>query len=339
MEPVTTEIASDAEESQPRRKGLFLKLIFAVGILVSLVAVGTSLLVVKLNEPPDNFPINQPVSVESGASIRAIANDLEELGIIQSEALLYYQLIFFHDPTSIKASTYVFEEPLTSNEIATRLTEGDFDTDLISFTHIEGERAELLAERAGEVLPNLDVQQFINSAEPYEGKLFPETYLVPPEFNHEDLLSLLLQTYEEKIDPLRDLIELSELKEDEVIILASIIEREANSPESMRLVSSVLQNRLAIDMPLQADASIEYILNKPLAELTPADLEIESPYNTYLNLGLPPTAIGNPGLDSIMAVLEPTESEYFYYITGNDGQFYFAETYNEHLRNIDRHLR
>ncbi len=76
----------------------------------------------------------------------------------------------------------------------------------------------------------------------------------------------------------------------------------------MKMVSGILQNRLAIDMPLQADASIEYVLDKPLEELTPEDLKIDSPYNTYLNLGLPPTPIGNPGIDAIVAVLEPTPS-------------------------------
>lgn len=106
---------------------------------------------------------------------------------------------------------------------------------------------------------------------------------------------------------------------EEILALASIIEREANSPDSMKLVSSVLQNRLEIGMALQADASIEYVLDKPLKELTPEDLKIDSPYNTYLYTGLPPTPIGNPGLDAIMAVLQPAESEYFYYITDEEG--------------------
>ena len=97
-------------------------------------------------------------------------------------------------------------------------------------------------------------------------------------------------------------------------------------------------------MALQADASIEYVIETPLGELPPGQLaeslrEIDSPYNTYLYPGLPPTPIGHPGMDAIMAVLEPADTEYFYYITGNDGEFYYAETYNQHLTNIERHLR
>ncbi len=139
--------------------------------------------------------------------------------------------------------------------------------------------------------------------------------------------------------PKRGTIAASGLTEAEVIVLASIIEREANDAESMGMVSGILQNRLRDGMPLQADASIEYILDKPLEELTPADLKVDSPYNTYLNKGLPPTAIGNPGAISIGAVLDPTPSDYYFYITGNDGVFYYATTYNDHKRNIARYLR
>ena len=129
------------------------------------------------------------------------------------------------------------------------------------------------------------------------------------------------------------------LSEHDVVILASIIEREANSTTSMKLVSGILQNRLALDMALQVDASMEYILEKPLKELTAEDLKIDTPYNTYLYRGLPPTAIGNPGLDAIMAVLEPTPSEYMFYITGTDGEFYYAKNFDEHRLNIAKYLR
>jgi UPF0755 protein len=131
----------------------------------------------------------------------------------------------------------------------------------------------------------------------------------------------------------------SPLSRDEVIVLASILEREANNERSMKMVSGILQNRIAADMPLQADASIEYVLSKPLKELTPNDLKIDSPYNTYLNKGLPPTPIGNPGLQAIEAVLSPQESQYFFYISDNDGNFHYARTYAEHLKNIDTYLR
>lgn len=295
----------------------------------------------NLNQPPGSFPIEQPVVVSQGLDVKSITKLLKDNGVVKSDAFLYYTLILFFDPANVKASTYLFDEPLTAYEVAKKLTEGDFDTGLIRITHYEGERITQLATRLGEVLPNFVTEDFIKNAEvsELEGKLFPETYLVPDTFSADDFLNLLTETFYIEIEPLQAEIEDHPLTLDEILVLASIIEREANSPESMKLVSSVLQNRLEIGMALQADASIEYILNKPLKELTPQDLKIDSPYNTYLYTGLPPTPIGNPGLDAITAVLEPTESEYYYYITDEEGEFHYAETYKQHLVNIEKFLR
>lgn len=293
----------------------------------------------KLNEPTENFPVNQSVSISPGTGVKGITKLLAEKNVVQSDTLLYYVLVSLYDPTQIKASTYVFDEPLTTIQVAERLTQGDFDTDLIRFTHYEGERATHIAKRASQTLPKFDLAKFVAIAEPKEGRLFPETYFIPPTFNEEDLLSLMLETFAEKTASLTTKIASSSLTENEILILASIIEREADTVESKKMVSSVLQNRLAIDMPLQADASIEYILDKPLSELTPEDLKTDTPYNTYLYKGLPPTPIGNPGLDAIMAVLEPAQTEYLFYITDDEGNFYYAKTYKEHLKNIQRYLR
>ncbi|MCA9362512.1 endolytic transglycosylase MltG [Candidatus Kaiserbacteria bacterium] len=315
-------------------KILIILLLFAIVTLY-----GAYRYTLVLNQPPVDFPMDRPITIETGTDVRAITEVMADAHVVRSSALLYYTIILFHEPKNIKASVYQFDVPLTTFAVAKRLTEGDFDSDLVRFTHIEGERASLLASRAAEVLPQFNEERFLANTEKLEGKLWPETYFIPEDFTDEDLLDLMLETFTEKTEPLADQIAVHRLTLEEILVLASIVEREANTPESMKMVSGVLQNRLETGMPLQADASIEYILDKPLSELTPEDLEIETPYNTYLNLGLPPTPIGNPGLDAIMAVLEPTESENFYYITGDDGEFYYAKTYTEHLRNIDRHLR
>jgi len=331
-------------ESQKSRLGLYLKLITGLLLFCLGAVVFSGLVVYTLNQPGNQFPVNKPVTIEPGTSVAAIAAQLKAQRVVQSEQLLYYVLVFMHNPADLKASTYVFDEPINTLAVAKRLTEGDFDTDLVRFTHIEGERATLLASRAAKVFPSFNQQAFVEKAAIYEGRLFPETYFVPPSFTDQDLLTLMLETYQEKTKPLQPEILASPLTEDEIIILASILEREANSPESMSIVSGILQNRLAIDMPLQADATIEYVIETPLGELPPGQLaselrELDSPYNSYLNIGLPPTPIGNPGLDAITAVLNPAETKYFYYVTGNDGEFYYAETYDQHLQNIAQYLR
>ena len=122
-------------------------------------------------------------------------------------------------------------------------------------------------------------------------------------------------------------------------MLASIIEREANDAESMGLVSGILHNRLEIGMALQVDASVAYGLGKPGTDLTRADWEIDGPYNTYTNAGLPPGPIANPGRIAIRAALNPTPSAYRYYITGQDGNFYYAKTLDKHNLNVAKYLR
>jgi UPF0755 protein len=320
---------------------MFRKVLIAVILFILFLAIGTATLIKNLNEPPEFFPVNEPVVIEPGTNVRDITQILWYHGVVRSPDLLYYVLVLFHDPADIKASAYLFTEPLTTVEVAKRLTEGDFDTDLIQFTHFEGERASKLVERASAVLTNFDSVTFLEEAEPYEGRLFPDTYYIPKTFTHSELLELMLNTYAERVHKpyYEQKLAQRELTEDEMLVLASIVEREANTTESMKMVAGILLNRLRINMPLQADASIEYILDKPLGELTPEDLEIDSPYNTYTNTGLPPTPIGNPGLDAILAVIEPTWSDYYYYITDTDGVFHYAKTYNEHLLNIERYLR
>ncbi len=277
--------------------------------------------------------------ISEGESAREITTALAKEGYAHSEFILYLELMLKHDPASIKAGTYTFPEPLSIKELAAKITAGDVMSDLVRFTHIEGERAELLASRAAEVLPNFKANEFLTLALPEEGKLFPDTYLVPKDYTAAELFTLLRDTFTIRTEPLSVQITAHKLTLDEIIILASIIEREANSLESMRTVSGILQNRLEIGMALQVDASMEYVLNKPLQELTPEDLTVDSPYNTYLNNGLPPTPIGNPGLEAISAVLTPIPSDYLFYITGNDGQFYYAETFAKHRQNIERYLR
>ena len=345
-EPQPIEPDVDTVIQEPRKSSLtfYLKLIFLTSIIILAGVLFSGWVLYNLNLPSADFPLNEPVTITPGTPVRTITEQLKAQGVVNSQQLLYYALVFLHNPADLKASTYMFDEPLDTLSVAKRLTEGDFDTDLIRFTHIEGETVAALAERASLVLPEFDATVFIAEARQYEGRLYPETYFVPSTYTALELIALMRETYTQMTQPLREQIAASSLSENEILILASVLEREANSPESMSIVSGILQNRLAIDMPLQADATIEYVLDTPLGKLPPGQLaaelrELDSPYNTYLYLGLPPSPIGNPGLTAITAVLNPTETTYFYYVTGNDGKFYYAETYNQHLQNIDRYLR
>lgn len=292
-----------------------------------------------VKQPPHSFPTDTIITIPNGATVAEVAEIMKENHMIKSKLAFYVYFKLFQSDTSLKASDYSFSEPLPLGQLIVELAEGHYTHNLLKLTHVEGESVQSLAIRAKDVLSNFDQDKFIEIALPFEGKVFPETYMVPADFSEEDLLDLTLKTFDEKIKPYETRLADNTLTLDEVLILASIIEREANDEESMRMVSSILQNRLAINMPLQADASIEYILHKPLSELTAEDLKIESPYNTYLNAGLPPTPIGNPGLKAIEAVLFPAETDYLFYITDKEGNFYYAKNFDQHKVNVARYLR
>lgn len=325
-------------QSTPKKRRFGRWLFSSIVALLVLAGVGAGT-IFFLNQPPSTTSFPTSVTIEPGMSVKSITDTLEVADMVRSSTLLYVAIMFWFEPTDIKASTYVFEEPLTTFEVAKRLATGDFDSTLIRFTHYEGERVTEIAEHASDTLENFDKEAFLARALPLEGKLYPETYFVPKDFSADELIDLMIATYAKETEDIQPLMDHSELSHEEILVLASILEREANSTTSMKIVSGILQRRLAEGMPLQADASIEYVLNKPLKELTPEDLKIDSPYNTYLNRGLPPTPIGNPGRTAIEAVLLPEDTDYVYYLTDDDGTFHYARTYDEHLDNIARYLR
>lgn len=277
---------------------------------------------------------NVTVTIPTGAGAQEVSDLLAQNEVVRSGTLLYLSLLLLAEPEAIKAGRYTFTANDSVFDVARLITGVAPPGEVVAITFPEGfSSREYATIVAGSALA-FDVDLFHTLARPHEGYLFPDTYYVPLDYTAEELIELILTTYDKKTEGL-----VFTMPEYESLVLASIVEREANTPQSMKMVAGVFRNRLEIGMPLQADASIEYILDKPLNQLTPADLRIDSPYNTYLNSGLPPTPIGNPGLTSLEAVQAPAMHNYFYYITGNNGEFYYATTLVEHNENIARYLQ
>jgi UPF0755 protein len=174
-----------------------------------------------------------------------------------------------------------------------------------------------------------------------EGYLFPDTYRIFKDASADDILIKLLTAFENKLSPeLRLEIEKQGKTVHEIITLSSIIEKEVRSEDDMAIVSGILQKRLEISMPLEVDSTINYITGKNDPAVEYSDLQIDSPYNTYKNYGLPPGPISNPGLASIKAAIYPTESEYLFYLNRQDtGETIFSKTYDEHLVNKYKYLK
>lgn len=247
---------------------------------------------------------------------------------------------------NLQAGSFRLKPSQSTDEIALTLTKGTND---VWVTIPEGWRAAEIGELLETELDGfrLDDPAYQTECLAYEGYLFPETYLLPRQYTATQSCRLLRQEYGRQLPfALRETIHQAGRTEEEVITLASIVQREAKRPEDMKIVAGILWNRIKLDMPLQVDATLQYIRGYDQREKTwwprprPEDKEIKSPYNTYLNAGLPPGPISNPGIDAIQAAIFPTSSDYYYYISSTDGQkMYYARTFEEHRANIFQYLQ
>lgn len=289
--------------------------------------------------PTSNFPTGSGVTISRGLSASEIVKQLEAENVIKSSLFAHIVLVAWHDPSNIKAGSYYFDQPISTFDVIDRITRDADGNTLVRVTLPEGFTVREYSIIAAEVLPKFDGTEFLNMSTDSEGKLFPDTYYVPADFTAPELRNLLMETREQKLAEIQGQISTHTLGESGVITLASLLEREANTEESMRIISGILQERLKSGMRLQTDASIEYVLGRPLNELTAEDLERDTPYNTYKYSGLPPTPIGNPGLTAINAVLNPEKTGYLYYITDSEGNFHYAKTFDEHRENIAKYLK
>lgn len=208
----------------------------------------------------------------------------------------------------------------------------------ISITFPEGFSVKDIAERLKSNKIILDSDSFVEYAKSHEGFLFPDTYKFIEGESFENIVSKMEKRFWEIVG--NNFEKLSNEKgftQEEVVILASIVEKEGKLDKDRPLIASVFLNRLKIGMPLQADSTINYLLPEHKEWLSPEDYQIDSPYNTYKYTGLPPSPICNPGKASIFAVLEAPESSFYYFMTKPDGEALFSETLEEHERNLSKY--
>jgi UPF0755 protein len=236
----------------------------------------------------------------------------------------------------MQAGDYYLSKPENAFRIAWRIVHGKRDIVTLRVTIPEGFTNKEISDLFDSRFPRFDHESFLANA--HEGYLFPDTYFMEVSSTASSTLSLLKNNYEDKVEPLREEIKASNHSEGEIITMASILESEARTKEDREIISGILWKRIKLKMPLQVDASLGYLTGKTSEELTDSDLKIDSPYNTYINKGLPPGPISNPGLESIVAALNPVDSKYLYFLTGNDGVMHYAKTFDEHKKNKAKYL-
>jgi UPF0755 protein len=307
-------------------------------ILAILLVLSSSTFAFGLSAPTD-YPLSQTYTVNRGEGLNSVARGLKNRGYIRSEVLFKAVAIFCGGTEGVKAGDYAMNERENSISLSCRFIKGDFKLVPIKITIPEGLNNREISAIFSDKFVNFDANKFLSLAKDKEGYLFPDTYLFFPNVTAEAIIKEMKENFDRKILTIENDIKKSGKIIDDIIKLASILELEARTTESRKMVSGILWRRLSLDMPLQVDASFKYINGKTTATLSIADLKLDSPYNSYTNKGLPPTPISNPGLDSIRAAIMPETSPYLYFLTGRDGKMYYASTYDKHLQNKSLYLK
>lgn len=272
------------------------------------------------------------VLIEKGASLTQITNRLFEAHVLDYPLLLKGILLYTGEWRVLKAGEYLIPAQVTPAELTKILKSGNVV--LHPVTLIEGETSHHLMQK----LLTDDRFQGVCIIPP-EGSLLPETYRFPRGTERQVIINRMQKAMGAAITKLwagrsKD----CPLKTpEELVILASIVEKETALPRERPMVAAVFLNRLQVNMMLQADPTVLYGLTKGMEshkrELSLADLKVDNPYNTYLYNGIPPTPIGNPGFLSLKAVMKPAEVPYLYFVADGSGGHVFATTLEEHQRN------
>lgn len=317
-----------------------MKKVLVIGIIVILLGLILNGWWNSQLDPVSKDTTEQAFVIAKGQGLNEIADNLKEQDLIKSTSAFKNYAKQNGLEKKVQPGTFKLSPSMSSKEIAVAITNQPLD-DWV--TLLEGWRVEEMAEQLEEEV-GLDKKEFIKKAK--EGYMFPDTYLVPKDYTVDQVVDLLRSTFEKKFTPeLRQKIRAQGLTEEQGIILASIVEREARSYEVRRQVASILLKRFKIDMGLNADATIQYALGYQPSEkswwkkrILYKDLEIDSPYNTYIHVGLPPKPIANPSLSSLEAVANADpKTPYLYYFHDTQGNSYYAKTLEEHNENVANH--
>lgn len=278
--------------------------------------------------PPRPF-VGEPVIIERGMNAEEIAKVLKNGNVIRSRLLFVWAAYIagFHD--RLAAGKFNFEEPLSAFSVLQKLLERKNEvTIVIPEGYTVRDIAQLLEKQSLQ-----GARDFFEIAKDREGHLFPDTYRFFEDASAVEVLQVLGSNFDRKIKPLEADIAKSGRPLEQIIIMASIVEKEARFKEDKKLVSGILWRRFEEGIPLQADATLWYANGKASKDLTLADLKEPHPFNSYLYPGLPPSPISNPGLESIGAALYPIISDYYYYLSDSEGKIHYAKIFEEHKRN------
>lgn len=324
-------------------------------------ATGLALYVSQALRPMPETGQEVRVVIPPGSTPAQVAGMLERSGIVRDGRIFTYYLKYKRQGSKFQAGEYAMAPGLTPDAIIAKLNAGDtVKQETVRVTIPEGYTVPQIVEKVAKTSdkPSEELLRWADAPPPFqgtaipalpevpqqrhklEGYLFPETYEFKKGTTPEEMLLRMLSETDAKLAGLgadwQTKLQGLGLNVHQLLTVASLIEREVALDEERPIVAGVIYNRLKRSMPLQLDATIQYLFDKPKDRLTEKDLQLESPYNTYLHPGLPPGPIASPSLASIQAALSPQANDYLFYVTKKDGSkgHLFAVTYEEHKKNI-----
>ena len=331
-------------------------------LIVACIAILFIAVVGKDSQPPENFVSKSVVHVEKNVTLSEVGNELYSEHIIQSPLLFRIIVTSMGGGKSIGAGDYLFKNSENIWQVAYRFAHHEQDLSQIRVTFPEG----ITVDEMGNILASaidsststsvsasvsdftFDKNGFLALASTSEGYLFPDTYFFLPNEMPIDIINTMKRTFNKKIATLvpdSTAFQASTTVKSyprtlaNIVTIASILEREATSTADRRIIAGILWKRLDAGEPLQVDSPFMYSMGKTSAELTMTDLATSSPYNTYNHTGVPPTPIGNPGLDALTDAITPVATKYWYYVNDTTGMIHYATTYAEQEKNQTEYVK
>ncbi len=287
---------------------------------------------------PSHFPDETFLTIEKGTPLQQVVTDFARRRLVRSGFWLRLLVTARRGDGGAVAGDYFFKQPASLPRIAERLSTGEFGLEETRVVIPEGLTNKEVAAAFARALPKWSAREFLSLAEKKEGYLFPDTYQFLPNVKPIDVVTTMENNFNKKIAELEPLIKIFKKPQRDVVIMASLLEKEARTTDTRRRIAGILWKRLRLGMLLQVDAVFPYIFDGKPYDLTDGDLLVDSPYNTYKYKGLPIGAISNPGLDALRAAVTPIDTPYLYYLSDKNGDMHYAKTHDEHLKNRAKYL-